>query len=86
MSGHSTQRARLAEAAKSQAERTGKPVQIQGDMPDDMSGAARRTWQKLQEQYGYDVKWDNNDPSTGRPSVTFQPNHRKFAKTLPRIT
>jgi len=57
---------RLAEAAKSEANRSGKPITIQGD--EEMSGAAKHTWEKLESDRGYDVRWKD-----GRPSITFQP-------------
>jgi hypothetical protein len=72
---------RLASQAKIQAERTGKPVTLQGDSVDDLSPSARRTWQKLGEQKGYDVAWDNGDPATGRPSIRFAPKAEEIPLT-----
>ena len=72
---------RFAVQAKTQAERTGKPVIVQGDLPEDMSPSARRTWQKLGEQKGYDVAWDNGDPATGRPSIRFAPKAEEILPT-----
>jgi hypothetical protein len=57
---------RLAEAARAESNRSGKPITIQGD--EEMSGAAKHTWEKLEANRGYDVRWKN-----GRPSITFQP-------------
>ena len=44
---------RLMDAAKSQAERSGKPVTVQGDT--EMSASAVRTWVKLGRDY--DIAW-----------------------------
>jgi hypothetical protein len=60
---------RMAEATKAEANRTGQTITLQGDEPDDMSAAARRTWVKLGEQHGYDVQWSADH----RPHVTFRP-------------
>ena len=57
---------RLAEAARAESNRSGKPITIQGD--EEMSGAAKRTWNKLEVDRGFDVHWHE-----GRPSITFQP-------------
>jgi hypothetical protein len=59
--------ARLLEAARAEADRTGKPITVQGDT--QMSDSAQRTWTKMEHNRGYDVKWTN-----GRPSVKFEPN------------
>src|SRR5208282_5431181 len=63
--------AKLAEAAKAEAESTGKPVILQGDK--QMSAAAVRTWVKLGEQQGYDVQWDKDN----RPHITFRSSKMK---------
>lgn len=57
---------RLAEAARSEANRSGKPITLQGDK--EMSPAAKRTWEKLENDRNYDVKWKE-----GRPSIHFTP-------------
>jgi len=61
---------RLMDAAQSQAERSGKPVTVQGD--DEMSPAAIRTWAKLGNEYS--VAW----PKDNRPSITFRPSKMKY--------
>ena len=58
---------KLAEEAKAEAQRTGKTITLQGDKPDQMSAAARRTWVKLGEQ-GYEVRWSRDN----RPSIVMQ--------------
>jgi hypothetical protein len=62
--------ARLLEAARAEADRTGKPITVQGDT--QMSDSAQRTWTKMEHNRGYDVKWTN-----GRPSVKFEPNEEE---------
>lgn len=59
--------AKLAEEAKAEAQRTGQAITLQGDKPDQMSAAARRTWVKLGEQ-GYDVQWAKDN----RPSIVLR--------------
>ncbi len=61
---------RLMDAAQSQAERSGKPVTVQGDT--EMSSAAVRTWVKLGRDY--DVAWHRDN----RPSITFRPSKMKY--------
>jgi hypothetical protein len=57
---------RLAEAARSEANRTGKPITLQGDK--EMSPAAKRTWEKLETNRGYPVQWKE-----GHPYINFEP-------------
>ena len=56
---------RLMDAAKAEAQRSGKPVTVRGD--DEMTPAAVRTWGKLGDSY--DISWNKEH----RPSVTFRP-------------
>jgi hypothetical protein len=57
---------RLAEAARSEANRSGNAITLRGD--DSMTPAAKRTWQKLGSNHGYSIRWNDN-----RPSMVFHP-------------
>ncbi len=57
--------ARLLLEAQKTAERTGKPIVVRSDA--SVSDAAMKTWQKLRDQYGFDVKMGE------RPFVEFTP-------------
>lgn len=70
---------RMAEATKAEANRTGNTITLQGDAPDDMSAAARRTWVKLSEQHGYDVQRSADN----RPYITFRPEASPDAAAEP---
>lgn len=73
--------AKLAEEAKDEAQRTGKTITLQGDKPDQMSAAARRTWVKLGEQ-GYDVRWSKDN----RPSIVMRGSGMKKLGTSEKPT
>ena len=60
---------RLAQAAEDTANRTGKTITLQGDT--QQTPSAKATWQKLNDQRGYEVKW-----TEGRPSITFEPESK----------
>jgi hypothetical protein len=68
---------KLAKEAKAEAERTGKPIILQGDK--QMSAAAVRTWVKLGEDKGYDVQWSKDN----RPHITFRSSNMKPLRKSP---